>query len=318
MGPDRLSEYGFFTGKLSELSPAAGVVPYELNSPLFSDYAHKARFISLPAGGVINYNAMEVLDFPEGTTIIKNFYYVLDETDPASARKILETRLLIKTATEWQAREYIWNDEQTEAYLEVAGGTIDMEWKDANGTLKQVAYTVPNINQCKNCHSFNQELRPIGPSARQLNRDNDFAGERINQLEYLHSRQLLDTFPINAPKLAQWSNPASGTLDDRARAYLDVNCGSCHRPEGSANTSGLFLYAHQSADYALGINKPPVAAGKGSGGLRYDIVAGAPEKSILLYRMQSTDPGVMMPEMGRKHVHEEGVALIAAWIKSLE
>jgi uncharacterized repeat protein (TIGR03806 family) len=317
LGPDRLSEYGFFKGQLSDLTPAAGVVSYELNTPLFSDYAHKARFISLPKGGLIRYNDSEVLDFPVGTTVIKNFFYVMDETKPGMGRKIMETRLLIKTESEWTALEYIWNDEQTEAFLEVAGGTIDVEWKDDNGTLKQVAYAVPNINQCKNCHSYNQELRPIGPSARQLNRDNDFGGTAANQLEFLYAQSLLDTFPANAPKLAKWNIAESGTLNDRARAYLDVNCGSCHRPEGSANTSGLFLYAHQEADYALGLNKPPVAAGKGSGGLRYDIVAGEPDNSILLYRMKSTDPGIMMPEMGRKHVHAEGVALIAEWIKSL-
>lgn len=317
LGPDRLSEYGFFEGQLADLTPADGVIPYDLNTPLFSDYAHKARFISLPKGSIIKYDEKEVLDFPIGTTIIKNFFYVMNEANPDLGRKIMETRLLVKTENEWEAREYIWNDEQTDAYLEVAGGTIDVEWTDDTGNLKRVAYAIPNINQCKNCHSYNQQLRPIGPSARQLNRDHDFAGEHINQLDYLYSQQLLDTVPANAPKLAKWDNSASGTLDNRARAYLDVNCGSCHRPEGSANTSGLFLHAHQSAGYALGFNKPPVAAGKGSGGLHYDIVAGDPDNSILLYRMKSTDPGIMMPEMGRKHVHEEGVALIAEWIKSL-
>jgi hypothetical protein len=68
----------------------------------------------------------------------------------------------------------------------------------------------------------------------------------------------------------------------------------------------------------LGVNKPPVAAGRGSGGHKYDIVPGQPEASILYHRMASTDPGVMMPELGRQRVHEEALALIHDWIQAME
>ena len=112
-----------------------------------------------------------------------------------------------------------------------------------------------------------------------------------------------------APRLAVWDDPKSGTLDARARAWLEINCAHCHSPEGPARNSGLDLLASQRNPTRFGINKPPVAAGIGSGGLAFDIVPGQPDKSILVYRIASTHPGIMMPELGKRLVHEEGVAL---------
>ncbi|HYD92224.1 MAG TPA: c-type cytochrome domain-containing protein, partial [Flavobacterium sp.] len=120
------------------------------------------------------------------------------------------------------------------------------------------------------------------------------------------------------PVMAAYEDAGSGTLEERARAWLDANCAHCHNPGGPANTSGLFLEYTETNSTALGFCKSPVAAGNGSGGHRYAIVPGHPEKSILTYRIKSNDPGVMMPELGRKIVHEEGVALVERWIASLD
>ncbi|MEM8893791.1 MAG: SO2930 family diheme c-type cytochrome [Bacteroidota bacterium] len=319
LGLDKLSEYGFFEAPMKKLIPVGNVVPYDLNTPLFSDYAHKARFIKFPDGVKAQYDEKEVLNFPVGTVLIKNFYYPTDFNQPEGERRILETRLLLNEDEGWQALSYIWNDEQTEAFLEVTGGTVDVSWKHSDGVIRNVAYSIPNLNQCKNCHAYNNANRPIGPSARQLNRDYEFADGGHNQLEYMSDRGYLDGLPqLSAvPKLALWNPDSDEDIADRARAYLDVNCGSCHRPEGSGNTSGLYLHYHEQSEAALGVGKAPVAAGRGSGGLKYDIFPGHPEESILLHRMKSLDPGVMMPEMGRKLRHEEGIALIEAWIRSM-
>lgn len=83
------------------------------------------------------------------------------------------------------------------------------------------------------------------------------------------------------------------------------------------NTSALLLTECETNEFNLGINKHPIAAGKGTGGRPYDIVKGGPEKSILLYRMESNNPGEMMPEVAKKLVHTEGVALIEEWIKKM-
>jgi hypothetical protein len=123
--------------------------------------------------------------------------------------------------------------------------------------------------------------------------------------------------PAGAPRNAQWDDPAAADIEARARAYLDVNCGHCHSPSGPANTSGLFLQAQETDRVKLGVCKIPVASGRGSGQGSFDIVPGAPDESILLHRMISTEPDVAMPELGRSLVHREGVALIRAWIESL-
>jgi hypothetical protein len=125
--------------------------------------------------------------------------------------------------------------------------------------------------------------------------------------------------PDRAPRQAAWDDPRSGTLDDRARAraWLEINCAHCHNPEGPARSSGLDLMAARQKPAAIGVNRPPVAAGIGSGGREYDIVPGQPDKSILVYRIASTHPGAMKPELGRRLVHEEGVALVRRWIAAM-
>jgi hypothetical protein len=158
-------------------------------------------------------------------------------------------------------------------------------------------------------------MQPIGVSARQLNRDFHYEQGTENQLEHFLNNNLLDRFPENAPRLAVWNNPASGNLNERARAYLDANCGHCHSPQGPANTSGLFLNITEKDKGHLGVFKSPVAAGRGAGELQFDIVPGEPHNSILLFRMKTNDPAIAMPEIGREQVHEEAVALIQEWIK---
>lgn len=146
-----------------------------------------------------------------------------------------------------------------------------------------------------------------------------YADGRENQLARWSRLGLLEgaPTPAQAPSTAVWTD-AAAPLGERARAYLDANCGHCHSPKGIAGNSGLFLDSETTDPVARGIGKRPVAAGRGAADLDYDIVAGDPERSILLHRMQSTDPGVMMPELGRALVHAEGVDLTRAYIAALK
>ena len=319
LGPAKLSEYGFFKGKLADLSPADGVVPYGLNTPLFSDYAWKLRFVKLPAGVKVAYNDKEVFDYPVGTYLIKNFYYPTDFRDTTKGRRIMETRLLVHKEKGWVALPYIWNDAQTEATLEVTGGRKDISWTHYDGAVRKISYTIPNMNQCKGCHNRGEVMMPIGPSARQLNGDYHYADGSENQLEHWIKTGMLDGLKDakTAPKLAVWNDPKTGSINERARAYLDINCGHCHRPDGPASTSGLYVYIHEKDPAKWGVGKPPVAAGRGSGGLHSDIEPGDAAHSILAFRMDSEDPGIMMPELGRKLNHIEGIQLIKDWINSL-
>lgn len=325
--PEKLSDYGFFRGKLAEQQPVAGVVPYTLNTPLFSDYAEKLRFVKLPAGQSVAYNDTAVLNFPVGTTLIKTFYYPHDFRDPAKGRRLLETRLLIHQPEGWKALDYVWNDDQTDALLEVAGDTKTVRYVDTGGQLRQHAYTIPNLNQCKGCHNRNEVMVPIGPSVRQLNGELWYgipayggANKPENQLTHWQRTGMLAGLPALAdcPKTPVWNKPETGSLNDRARAWLDINCAHCHNPSGPALTSGVNLSVSETDPTALGILKTPVAAGRGSGGHPFDIVPGKPDESILIYRLHSTDPGEMMPEIGRKTVHAESLDLLRAWIKAMK
>lgn len=319
IGKTKLSEYGFFVGELKTLTPAVGVVPYALNSTLFSDYALKKRFIKMPQGKKAGFSADDVFDFPEGTILIKNFYYPADLNKPEENLRILETRLLINEGGIWKTLPYIWNDEQTEAYLNVAGKTIPISWKHTDGQLRNIQYAVPNMNQCKGCHLRGDKVMPIGPSARQLNGDLEFSTGKHNQLVYWQTNDLLQGMPsIDAvDKLVSYEDE-SISVNDRARAWLEINCAHCHRADGPAKNSGLYLLASETDPSRLGIGKAPVAAGKGSGGLLYGIVPGNPDASILQYRIESVHPGVMMPELGRSITHTEGVALVRLWIEGLK
>lgn len=315
MGKQRLSDYGFFQSPIKKLKPTEQVFPYELNSPLFSDYAFKKRFIFLPKGKAIGFNPDDTLSFPEGAVIIKNFYYPANFQKPDENWRIIETRLLIRENADWKALTYLWNTEQTDAQLEIAGAHLPVSWKDKSGATRSINYSVPNLNQCKSCHMRNDKLSLIGPVARQLNKEVD----GINQLVQWQKAGLLNGLPDikSVARLANYES-LTETLDARARGWLEVNCAHCHRTDGPAKTSGLHLLASVKEPLHLGIGKAPVAAGKGSGGLLYDIVPGKAHESILVYRIKSTDSGEMMPELGRSIVHDEGLALITDWINAMK
>lgn len=309
VGKTKLSEYNFFEGPLKDLLPGERVLPYDLNTPLFSDYAKKLRFIYLPEGEKVEYQKDAVLEFPIGTILIKNFFYSVDQTG-YEKDKIIETRLLIHQENGWVALPYIWNDEQTEAYLEITGGNLQV-----NLMGKQVInYSVPDMTQCKGCHDLGGTMSPIGPSVRQLNRDLKYADGISNQLTKLASLDWIELPEDEHPKIAVWDDPQKGTLSERARAYLDINCAHCHNDQGPAKNSGLNLTIFETDMYRLGLNKQPVAAGRGSADLKYGIVAGEPNASILLHRMITNEPGTMMPELGRSIAHKEGIELIRNWI----
>lgn len=312
-----LSEYGFFTGELKQLVPAKGVVPYHLNTPLFTDFAEKLRFVVLPEGAVVPYNDTAVFAFPVGTTLIKVFYYPLDFRDPSKGRRIMETRLLIHEESGWRALPYIWNEAQTEAVLDVAGETTTVSYTDLTGKKKSHAYVVPNMNQCKGCHNKQERMMPIGPSAWQLNGEHDYGTRKENQIQHWVNNGMLKNPGVALPKGVVWNDPSTGTVEERARMWLDINCAHCHRADGPASSSGLHLGWLEKDPVKMGIGKTPVAAGRGSGNFRFDIVPGKPDESIIVYRIKSNDPGIMMPELGRTQMQPEAVALVREWISTM-
>lgn len=317
----KLSAYGLFVGNGATQQPAAGVIRYTINTPLFSDYATKYRFVKLPQGASATYDETEVFDFPVGTVIAKTFACPHDMTDPSKGRDLLETRILKHDPDGWVGLPYVWNKEQTEATLQVAGGRVELNWIHSDGQPRHSLYLIPNKNQCKGCHKHREKtMLPIGPKARQLNRDVVYEEGTENQLAHWTRIGALSGAPdpSKAPRLAVWDDPSTGSLDQRARAYLEGNCAHCHNPHGPARNTGLNLLTSAERPYVYGIFKAPVAAGLGSGGRLYDIVPGKPDESIMPFRMASTHPGIVMPELGKRLVHDEGVELIREWISQMK
>lgn len=315
--PEKLSALGLFAGDPRQQIPAPGVLKYDLTTPLFSDYTLKHRFIKLPAGQAMLYRAFEVFEFPVGTIIGKTFTYPVDQRHPEKGERLLETRILWRLNDGWIGLPYVWNEEQTDADLDEVGGTVKASWIHFDGSMRRNDYIIPNVNQCKGCHENNKVMAPIGPKARYLNRPGPIDGRP--QLEVWKSRGRLVGVPdlSSVPKTAVWNDPSTGTLEERARVWLEINCAHCHNPLGPAMQSGLDLRLCQTDPVKYGVWKSPVAAGRGSGGRLYDIVPGDPDASILVFRLESTEPGVMMPELPRRLVDEEGVALIRSWIAAM-
>jgi len=312
-----LATYRLFTDAGGRQANAR-LTPYDLNTPLFSDYAEKLRFLYLPPGKTVRYRTAGALEFPVGTTLVKTFAYPADLRRPAERLRYLETRLLIRQRSGWVARTYVWNAAQTEAVLKRAGARLDVSLIDGQGRTRHVDYAVPNQNQCKECHQLDEGIVPIGPKARNLNGDFAYAEGRENQLAHWSRVGLLKgaPAPAQAPRTARWDDPAE-PLEARARAYLDGNCAHCHNARAAASNSGLFLELEEMRPAQLGVGKGPVAAGRGAGDLKVGIDPGHPDRSILAYRMASMEPGVMMPELGRSLTHDEGLALIRAWIAGM-
>ncbi len=318
--PRELAAWGLFEGDGSSQQPVEGVIPYDLISPLFSDYALKLRFVRLPRATKATYSESEVFEFPVGTVIAKTFAYPADLRRPGDNVRLLETRLLIHQAEGWVGLPYVWNEEQTGARLKIAGAWLDTDWIGLDGAERRHTYLVPNANQCKGCHRVAEDtMLPIGPKARYLNRELTYRTGRENQLAYWSDHGALDgaPSPSEVPVVPIWDDPSSGSVDERARTYLEINCAHCHNPGGPGRTSGLDLTWGERRPKELGVYKSPIAAGRGTGDRLFGIVPGRPDESILYYRLLSLDPGVMMPELGRRLVHDEGNDLIRQWIEEM-
>lgn len=308
----KLSDYGFFASTNAGAAPSEGVRPYDLVNALFSDYAAKHRLVYVPKGQSATYKADTVFDFPVGSVLIKTFAFAPDMRDPALNERYIETRLLIHKPEGWIAYPYIWNKEQTEAVYSPVGGRQQIETISPEGKPLTVDYAVPNRNQCKECHSTGDNFVPIGPTARNLNHVGP-AG--VNQLADWTERGLLTGAPADAPAAPAVYGDAP--LEDRARAWLDINCAHCHKAAGGASNSGLFLAWNETDPTGWGVHKRPTAAGRGSGDDLFVIEPGHPDQSILVHRIESTEPGVLMPELGRTVVDEKAVALIRQWISQM-
>lgn len=310
-----LSEYHFFTGELHQMEPSEGVLPYEVITPLFSDYAHKKRFVWMPEGAKAEYVAdHEILDFPEGAVLIKNFYY--DHVLPENTRRIIETRLMYRIGAEWHFAEYIWNEAQTEAELNMQGAFTQINWIKDDGQEENINYRIPSRVECLTCHKNNEKPIPIGPKPQNLNSLYSYADEVKNQLQKWQEAGYLGSLPASIETVADWTDHTR-PLEDRVRAYLDMNCAHCHSDSSHCSYRPVrFGWDETTIAGNMGLCVEPDELVEPT--QQHIISPGRPERSMLYYRINSTDPATMMPLLGRTLVHQEGADLIREYIENLE
>jgi uncharacterized repeat protein (TIGR03806 family) len=286
-----LSGYHIFEGNPSALQPASGFHVYELSTELFSDYAEKQRLVKVPSGQVLGPQQDGLPSFPEGTILVKTFYYYHDKRDTSKGKQLIETRLEINTGGAWNVGTYLWNEAQTDARLVTSGLNKTVNWIDERGNGKVISYHVPANHECGTCHSSDDAIVPIGPKLRNLNTDVSRDGAVINQLSYFQEQGILgpvDHTQITA--LPRWQN-TTYSLEERTRAYLDVNCAHCHRGGGFEGGDRLRL------EYTTRLSDTGIT------GKRDEIIDRFSEGR--------------MPLIGTSLVHEEALELIRSYIKSL-
>ena len=312
---DSLSTYNFFEGLMFDHDPVYGVLPYEPITPLFTDYAHKHRFLWMPDSvGALYVSDHESLDFPDGTVLIKSFYY--DRVQPNDETRIIETRLMYKLNGAWQFADYIWNADQSEATLDLNGSYVDLDFIDDNNIARNAIYRVPSEAECETCHKKNNIPSPIGTKPQNLNKDLFYSDGPMNQLQkWQEVGYLAGTFPSTIETVVDWED-INEPLEDRVRAYLDMNCSHCHSDNARCDYRVPRFAWNMSTDTTnLGICVVPDEFPLPQ--FTHIISRGNIARSVLHYRLNTTDETVRMPQLGRTLIHDEAVQMIEQWINTL-
>ena len=327
----KLSDYHFFEGDLKNLTPSLNVIPYEPASILFSDYAHKKRFVWMPEGTRATFNGDDkILELPVGAAIIKNFYY--DKIQPTDTPLIIETRIMIRKTDGWIFADYVWNDDQTEAFLDLNGSYKQLTFKDDNNVVRNVNYRIPSEAQCIVCHKYKQNVGgqevttfiPIGIKPQNLNFNYNYGNETKNQLtKWIEQGYLENNFAFPTPEHTTINySDATQPLEKRVRSYFDINCAHCHKETGHCDYRPLRLSFTETGGINghsnMGVCVSTVDMQDFDPELSNLITPSKPSQSMLFFRINTTNESYMMPLHGRSLIHDEGVALIEEWINSLQ
>lgn len=310
-----LSSYKFFTGAMKDQIPADGVLEYAPASSLFTDYALKKRFVWMPVGTQATYvNDGEILDLPVGAALIKSFYY--EHVEPGDVTKIIETRVMIRKADGWIFAEYVWNDEQTEATLNMSGDYKELTWNQ-DGEQKSTSYRIPSETECLICHKQNGQPIPIGIKPQNLNTSFDYPDGTSNQLQkWIAVGYLQNTLPGNIYSTVDYHDE-SQDLELRLRSYLDINCAHCHSEGRHCDYRPMRLaFSETTSKLNMGLCVEPDEFINSA--LTYIVTPSNINRSVMHFRLNSTEENMRMPLLGRTLVHEEGVQLLEDWINSIE
>ncbi len=328
----KLSDYNFFEGALKDQIPALNVLPYEPASSLFTDYAHKKRFVWMPLNSRATFTSdTKVLDLPVGAALIKTFYYDnVQNVTPVGATRIIETRVMIRKESGWIFADYIWNADQTEAFYSVAGSFTEISWKDENEVIKTTNYRIPSEEQCIVCHKAKEIVAgeevtvhiPIGIKPQNLNFNYNYGTASKNQLtKWVEVGYLENNFTLpSADNSTIDYTDTSKSIDQRARSYVDINCAHCHQTDRHCDYRPMrFAYSETANNRAnMGVCVETQDMQDFDPALSKIVNPGNINRSMMYHRLNTTNESFRMPLHGRTIIHDEGVALIEQWINSLE
>ena len=297
--PALLSQTGCVAANATQ--PAAGLVPYSVNAPFWSDGADKQRWLALPNGSTITPQTPGRWTAPNGTVLMKNFLL---------NNQLIETRLLMRHPDGvWAGYTYEWNAAQTDATRVVGGKT-----KAVGGQT----WVYPSENDCLQCHT-QVAGRTLGLETAQFNGDTSYpqTGRTANQITTLNTIGMLSPSIAQTPAtLPAYVDPhgTAGTIEQRARAFLHANCSQCHQPNGPTPVALDLRYTTTLAQTGA-CDVPPAAGDLGLPNARL-IAPGAPDTSVLLSRVNRRDASAM-PPLASKLVDTASVAVLRQWIQGL-
>lgn len=317
--PRKLSETGLFED-VASLKPAPGVIPYSVNSPLWSDGSIKERWLAVPGEGKIEVTEdQRGWGVPDGSVMVKSF--AREEIfGNAETLKRIETRLLVKQNNEWEGFSYAWNEEQTEAYLVEKEGrnvafTLPAESAAREETLK--SWRFPSRTECMMCHSRAARY-VLGITTPQMNGDRDYGGVIDNQMRALDHIGMFSKSPSKPlDALPRLVNPKDETvsLEQRARSYLHANCSSCHVPDGGGNAK-IDLEILTELGKANLLDEKPTQGDFSIPEARV-VAPGAADRSVLYHRITRQPGRGRMPPLASAVIDREGTELIRKWIESV-
>ncbi|MFD0895825.1 PQQ-dependent sugar dehydrogenase [Luteolibacter ambystomatis] len=308
--PQTLSETKLFAD-LGTMSPAPGLLPYDVNLSFWSDHAIKRRWFTIPKGTTIGWSQDNPWSFPAGTFWVKHFEMEMTRGRP-DTRKRLETRVLVRNGTGIYGVSYRWNDAGTEATL-VPDEGVDFDLNVIeNNTPRVQRWHIPSRSECMNCHSVNGGFA-LGFDTRQLNLDgaiHDFTGNQLALLQ--NGGYFTGTLP-SPNMLPRHLRPdeTAFPLEGRVRSYLAVNCSYCHRNNAipTANWDGR---AALPLDETGLINGQPFNAGTDA--LNKLIVPGDTGHSVLFKHLTAGDGFSRMPPVASNELDQASIALVSNWI----
>lgn len=312
--PATLGATGLFAD-LTDLSPAPGLVPYEVNLPFWSDHAIKRRWFNLPAGALITPRRDANWTYPAGTVLVKHFDLELTRGD-ASTRRRIETRVLVNGDAGFYGVSYRWNDAQTEAALVPdEGAEFDLSINDG-GLIRTQRWGIPSRSSCLTCHTP-QAGGALSFNTRQLNRPGLIHGYGGNQLSVLETAGYFSASPGDSKSLPRHVRPDESlySVEARARSYLAVNCAYCHRADGTV--AGAFWDGRPQLTLAQTnlVNGP--ALNNGGSAANKLVVPGDLPHSIVYNRVAVQNGFTRMPPLGSYVLDQTAIGLLADWIADL-